>query len=679
MSSIDESYHEQQTDNVIIGVCVVGFHHTRGPEVEYWVGENADDHSVLWPNLPFQSLPDGSHSHEEDYSYFTLLYESNDKRRKSTTYFGISCNRQIRATELLYKSADVTRSTVQKSVVVVATRPIFGPIREKLAVVTRAYFLQGNFEDRSIINNLYDNLRQLFQNDVGEADLYNGMTLRELVHRFKWKTLVLFKALILEPRILFFGSNTELLCSSQFSLVSLIPGLIDHLEDSASPTLNSYEMSLKKSTSLKSSDRSSLLAFMGLPLQVFGKGGMFNPYCPLQQLEALTQEETKFYLIGSTNSLLLSQKHKYADILVNVDDNSFEILNPSYEAALQLTHYDRRWIDSITQAVNATWPDDIDRSDSILFSGSEDYIRWQFEDYLMALLASVKYDGFLRKHGGPPPPEALLPEIDGNPATDFNMDWVDKWKDTNNYRIFQSYTDEELFDVVEPRHLSSGGISLEEVQRKVAQQVQNLAPAKETITKTLTTGSQKVSAAFGNFWAEIDNMREKERLRKEAIQAKSKSESPVNEGSPASSISSSSSYSRRSQHITTGATDNSYLSSWTRWAIDKRRALSSSDAKSSSRKSSGSGTMVKSKAGISKYGLDVDPEGVRRFQSKEDGENENKRDSDGEDEDEDNNDHDYLGEYVTVPTDGKTLNPWKTDDDEGETSEIISRVTGAKN
>ncbi|KAJ8096846.1 transport protein Avl9-domain-containing protein [Lipomyces tetrasporus] len=465
---------EQSVEGLIVGVCVVGFHHTRGPEVEYWIGENGKDLSTRWANLPFQSLPDGSHSHEEDYSYFTLLYEPDEaeaeKGNRPTTYFGISCNRQIRTTELLYKSADVTRSTVQKSVVVVARKPIFGPIREKLAVVTRAYFLQGNFEDRTIIDNLYENLVQLFHYGIGEVDLYNGMTLRELVYRFKWKTLVLFKALLLESKILFFGSNTELLCSSQFSLVSLIPGLIEHLDDSASPILDTYEYTLKKSNSLRSSDRTSLLAFMGLPLQVFGKGGMFNPYTPLQQLEALTREETKFYLIGSTNSLLLSQKHKFADIIVNVDDNTVEILDPNLEGPLHLTSYDRKWIDSIFHAVNETWPDeDAGRFDSVSFDGSEDYIRWQFEEYLMALLASVKYDGFLTKYGGPPPPEALLPQIDGNPAVDFNLDFVEKWKSTNNYRIFQQFTDEELFDVVEPRHLSSGGISLEDVQRKVAQ------------------------------------------------------------------------------------------------------------------------------------------------------------------------------------------------------------------
>ena len=61
----------------------------------------------------------------EDYSYFHLVPTSPNP----TTVFGISCNRQIKSTELLAKDEDVTRSTVQKAVVVLATKPLFGPIR----------------------------------------------------------------------------------------------------------------------------------------------------------------------------------------------------------------------------------------------------------------------------------------------------------------------------------------------------------------------------------------------------------------------------------------------------------------------------------------------------------------------------------------------------------------------
>lgn len=78
----------------------------------------------------------------------------------------------------------------------------------------------------------------------------------------------------------------------------------------------------------------AVLAYMGLPLQIFGKvrisstdypgrsnfsqGSMFGPYTPLQQLDLLADHGTKSYVVGSTNSLLLQQKDRYSDILVNV-------------------------------------------------------------------------------------------------------------------------------------------------------------------------------------------------------------------------------------------------------------------------------------------------------------------------------------------------------------------------
>jgi len=50
------------------------------------------------------------------------------------------------SSELLNRPAEVTRSTIQKAIVVLARQPVFGPIREKLGVVTRAWFMQRDFE-----------------------------------------------------------------------------------------------------------------------------------------------------------------------------------------------------------------------------------------------------------------------------------------------------------------------------------------------------------------------------------------------------------------------------------------------------------------------------------------------------------------------------------------------------
>jgi hypothetical protein len=54
--------------------------------------------------------------------------------------------------DLLVKSPDVTRSIVQKAVVVLARQPIFGPIRQKLAVITAAWFNEKDFTKLDILH-----------------------------------------------------------------------------------------------------------------------------------------------------------------------------------------------------------------------------------------------------------------------------------------------------------------------------------------------------------------------------------------------------------------------------------------------------------------------------------------------------------------------------------------------
>jgi len=44
------------------------------------------------------------------------------------------------------------------------------------------------------------------------------------------------------------------------------------------------------------------------------------------------------------------------------------------------------------------------------FTGSEDYIRLQFEEYILSMVSSVKYHLFLEKHAGSES-NLLLPDI----------------------------------------------------------------------------------------------------------------------------------------------------------------------------------------------------------------------------------------------------------------------------
>ena len=207
------------------------------------------------------------------------------------------------------------------------------------------------------------------------------------------RCIISYKAEITDrQQMLVFGSHCERVCQVQFTLISLIPGLIRNLRDCADPAMNRYAETLRKPDSVRTSDRSSLLAYLGLPLQLFGTGSVFGPYSPLQSLDTLTDLDTKSYVVGSTNSLLVQQKDRYCDILLDLDENMVTISSPSLRAAAALSTADRRWIDFLTQAVNDTWSDDSPSNTTTHgYAGSEEFIRLQFEEYLLALLSSEKY------------------------------------------------------------------------------------------------------------------------------------------------------------------------------------------------------------------------------------------------------------------------------------------------
>jgi hypothetical protein len=73
-------------------------------------------------------------------------------------------------------------------------------LRSKLAMVTRAFFDQRDFTKIELLSTFYDHLA-VIPLQTPDSLLYQGISVRELVYRYKSKTLQLFKALLLEKRV----------------------------------------------------------------------------------------------------------------------------------------------------------------------------------------------------------------------------------------------------------------------------------------------------------------------------------------------------------------------------------------------------------------------------------------------------------------------------------------------
>jgi hypothetical protein len=341
--------------------------------------------------------------------------------------------------------------------------------------------------------------------------------------------------------------------------------------------MNRYAERLKKPDSVRTSDRASLLAYMGIPLQIFGRGAIFGPYTPLQQLDVLTDLGTNSYVMGSTNSLLLQQKEKYCDILINLDENSVTIISLALRGALALSTADRRWIDFLTQTVNETWDDaDPSRPKTHGYAGSEEFIRLQFEEYLLAMLSATKYHAYVESHNDGDP-KALLADVEGDPSAEFSGAYLDAWQSTENFKLWNRVTDSHLFDIVEPRHPCAGGLTIEDVQRRLASQVAELHlderfnQTRDVVGKRLADGRTQVTSAFNKVWADIEVMREAQRKRSEDARAAA----PPPEKSPQSATGSR--FTKPDLHqaqasvAAAGQRAGAYLSSWGSWAAEKRK------------------------------------------------------------------------------------------------------------
>ena len=265
---------------------------------------------------------------------------------------------------------------------------------------------------------------------------------------------------------------------------------------------------------------------------------------------------------------------------------------------------DRRWIDLLTQIVNETWDEEHPSQPKTLgFMGSEEFIRLQFEEYLLALLSSMKYHEELTSSNSGDSPHRSRAQlqnfnIEGDPALDFNPEFLIQWQKTSNFALFSKLTsDALLFSITEPKHPSAGGLTMDDIQRRVSQQVADLhldervREGREALNRHLSTGQKKVSAAFNSFWSDIESMREAQRKRNEEKASASASQRtsmdqnpaspPVSSPDPSTEASGAWFAPRQKPSIDVGQAQASvnaasqkasaYFSSWGSWASEKRR------------------------------------------------------------------------------------------------------------
>ncbi len=223
------------------------------------------------------ALPDGVHDSDSDVVFFKL----------DPDVHCVSCFRQAEAAGSIthsasrgrsYESGVAARGSVQKSVVLLCRRPLYGHLADRLAPAVREYFEQGDFARTDVLASLFHSLNvSLAQPSLTNSEtLFQGLNLRALIRRIGPHALAVLKLILLEKRVVFYSQPVAAASNAVVAFASIFPGAFDAMAPSM-PRL----------------DNDHANAAYGFPLALFGSHDrvVLQPYAPLPHISELLHVE----------------------------------------------------------------------------------------------------------------------------------------------------------------------------------------------------------------------------------------------------------------------------------------------------------------------------------------------------------------------------------------------------
>lgn len=180
------------------------------------------------------------------------------------------------------------------------------------------------------------------------------------------------------------------------------------------------------------------------PLPIFTNGTLCLPYLSLSYMDLLTDPSVNGFIIGTSN-ILFRQKRQLMDVFIDVEMNTIEAQDPELRRQISLSTEDLRFIDYIVRNVQ------IPKEDA---EGSEQWIRKQFQGYMLAMLRA-----------------AVLSSDGSKDIEHFNSNFIAAWKQTDS---FNSWLDDPKssefdFEQIYCGHPFAGGLSVGDMKLKLAQ------------------------------------------------------------------------------------------------------------------------------------------------------------------------------------------------------------------
>ncbi|XP_075159134.1 late secretory pathway protein AVL9 homolog [Haematobia irritans] len=260
----------------------------------------------------------------------------------------------------------------------------------------------------------------------------------------------------------------------------------------AHPDLDSQqEKNLERSSSFTKDSNMDATATLALftatnpneyraPISIFASGNLCLPYLSLPYMDLLTDPSVLSYVIGTSN-VLFQQRQHLADVLVDIENGNLDIRDPELRKQLILSTEDLRFMDYILRHVQVPKEDNE--------GGSDNWIRQQFQGYLLALLRTSVL--------------AITTEAPLKEADTFNANFMSAFQKTQCYQEwFDVRPEASFFEPLPIGHPFAGTtLSVADVKLKLAQTMQSTESGRK-INQAVNNTSRALSQAKGaiSFW-----------------------------------------------------------------------------------------------------------------------------------------------------------------------------------
>ncbi|KAJ1656354.1 hypothetical protein IWQ61_004057 [Dispira simplex] len=438
---------------------------------------------------------EGAHKHEVDMCFFhlpTLPREDDPSLApEQTAYFGISSYRQISSNDLLVKTSDITRTFVQKAVVLILTQPVFGYIQDQIADITQLYFGQRDFTRTDILQTFYKQIVNHLQPPLPNEYYTTNTALGFCVNSFKSHSLALLKLLLAGAKVLCVDDRAEHLCRFQYSLLSIFPSVFPSLYRRlfASESTNG---DIIDTTGIS---KQPLVSFV----ELFDNHSLLEPYFPMVELKRLEASDIMSCLAGTSNEWVVKNATKNFDVVIDLKSSRIDYINPVMMEVAALTSADRKFMGKLMKNKESPPIPGVGKKsrtsfdELVLDDYREDKLRVIFQDYVERFLCTVQWTRAHRTS------HSIMEAL----KNDYGQSFLKRWLASTVYANWCHRVPAGLkVDVTHLGHPGSGASVFEDTRMLLLEQLDQSKLSSRIPITPVRDGIKNIFSAGSNLWGQ---------------------------------------------------------------------------------------------------------------------------------------------------------------------------------